>query len=330
MNRKLNRLSQLIRVASALGLALAMLALLCARVRAADTWRLKAGAQSGNKAHQAFAFLPSEIWIHAGDSITWTFASDDLHTVTFLRPGQVRPAFQLGCPGTTPDGSPETGTTCVNSGVLVNGNTYTVTFPTTGNFKLVCLVHSMMTATVHVLDPSEALPHDQAFYDQQANRELSALLSDLMASAHTMSNTNGVSAGSGKVTATGGGVETASVMRFMDERKVIHVGETVEWTNPEAATNHTITFGPEPVNLVPPSGNVFLDSDGARHAIINSPSDVVHSGFISAAPQDRIGLPQPPLAVTRFRVTFTRPGVYDYICSLHDDVGMVGQIVVLP
>ena len=34
--------------------------------------------------------------------------------------------------------------------------------------------------------------------------------------------------------------------------------------------------------------------------------------------------------MTRFRVTFTQPGVYNYICALHDDVGMVGQIVVLP
>jgi plastocyanin len=119
-------------------------------------------------------------------------------------------------------------------------------------------------------------------------------------------------------------------MRFMDARKVIRVGETVEWVNSEAATNHTITFGPEPVNLVPPSANVFTDPDGARHAIINSPSDAVHSGFISAARQDATGQPQTPLGVTRFRVTFTRPGVYKYICSLHDDIGMVGEIVVQP
>jgi hypothetical protein len=52
----------------------------------------------------------------------------------------------------------------VNSGVLTNGDVYTVTFPEPGNFKLVCLVHSMMTATVHVMDPVETLPHDQSYY----------------------------------------------------------------------------------------------------------------------------------------------------------------------
>jgi plastocyanin len=130
----------------------------------------------------------------------------------------------------------------------------------------------------------------------------------------------------------GGGTQTVSVMRFMDATKVIHVGETVEWTTAEAVTNHTVTFGPEPAppNQIPPSANVTTDADGARHAIISSPSDTVHSGFISESPQDRIGLPQAPPSATRFRVTFTQPGVYRYICVLHDELGMVGEIVVLP
>ena len=38
---------------------------------------------------QALAFLPNEIWIHAGDSITWPFASGDTYTVTFLTVGQI-------------------------------------------------------------------------------------------------------------------------------------------------------------------------------------------------------------------------------------------------
>ena len=68
-------------------------------------WRAAVGAQSDNLGRQALAFLPNEIWIHAGDSITWTFRSDEIHTVTFLKAGQVRPPFQVGCPGISPDGS---------------------------------------------------------------------------------------------------------------------------------------------------------------------------------------------------------------------------------
>ena len=32
----------------------------------------------------------------------------------------------------------------------------------------------------------------------------------------------------------------------------------------------------------------------------------------------------------RFRVTFTHPGVYSYRCVFHDDLGMLGQVIVLP
>jgi plastocyanin len=95
-------------------------------------------------------------------------------------------------------------------------------------------------------------------------------------------------------------------------------------------TPHTITFGTEPGNPIPPSGNVTVDADGALHATISSTSDNVHSGFIMSAPQERIGLPQAPFGSTRFRITFTAPGVYPYICALHDDLGMKGRIVVLP
>jgi plastocyanin len=156
------------------------------------------------------------------------------------------------------------------------------------------------------------------------------LLSDLRAAAHVYAGAHGVIAGSGKIIGTGGGSDSASVMRFMEARKIIHVGETVEWTSAEAVANHTITFGTEPANPIPPSSNVTLDADGARHAIIGSPSDSVHSGFIGPAPQERVGLAQAPLSVTRFRVTFTQPGVYPYICALHDELGMVGEIIVLP
>ena len=309
-----------------------LIALLVPALALADTWQLQVGAQTSDKANQALAFLPNEIWIHSGDSVTWTFVTDEVHTVTFLTPGQVRLSRFAGCPGTTPDFSVYDGTACVNSGILQDGATYSVIFLLAGNFKLVCLAHPDMTATIHVLAESTLLPHDQAFYDRQAASQRASLLSDARASAYVHGGHNAVIAGAGKINGTGGGTETASVMRFMAATKVIHVGETVEWTTSEAVTSHTITFGPEPAatNLIPPSANVTVDPDGARHAVINSPTEAVHSGFITEAPQDRTGLPQAPLGVTRFRVTFTQPGVYNYKCALHDNLGMVGEVIVLP
>jgi plastocyanin len=317
--------------------AFVLTVLIAARPVQADVWHADVGAQSTDQANQALAFLTSELWIHAGDSIAFTFATGEIHTVSFLKPAQVRPPFAVGCPGTTPDGSIVTGAACVNSGTLAGGQTYTVTFPTPGNFKLVCLVHVRMTGTVHVLNLSATLPHDQAFYDRQAQTGRTELLSDASSLAGRgiarAVRTPGfeVTAGNAEIASpAGGGSSSASVMRFLGGSTTVHVGDTVEWTNISPVVSHTVTFGTEPANLMPPSAGVTTDPDGALHAVISSPTDNVNSGFLGQPNQEVVGIAQYPLGATRFRVTFTAPGTFNYFCGLHDDLGMVGSITVLP
>ena len=307
-------------------------ALLVPALVQAQTWKVQVGVQTEDKGTQVLAYLPNEIWIHTGDSIKWTVATDEPHTVTFLTAGQVRNPYTVGCPGTAPSGGDEDGSSCVNSGVLANGQGYSVTFPKPGNYKLVCLIHANMTSVVHVLDSSLPLPHYQDFYDDQAADAKKALSSSTEHAMHHDDDSSplGVTAGVGEIAATGGGSNTLSVMRFMHQDKVVHVGETVEWTNSDPVTPHTITFGAEPANPMPPSANVTVDPDGARHATVSLPSDIVHSGFIVASPQDRVGLAQSPAGVTRFRVTFTKPGGFKYKCVLHDNLGMLGEVTVHP
>lgn len=308
----------------------------------ASQWTATVGAQTADLAHTVLAYLPNEIWIHPGDSIRFSFVTDELHTVSFLKPGQPRPAafsnfgvnggVFIGCPGTTPDGSIEDGTACVSSAIGGPGQSYTVNFPTPGNFKLVCLVHTRMTGAVHVLPLSETLPHDQAFYDRQANTEREALLSE----AESLNGNNGennqssseVIAGRSSIHSNGGGSQTVSVMRFFNPLIVVRVGDTVEWTNTSTPVFHTVTFGTEPFNDAPPSQGVTLDSDGARHAVISSPNQSVNSGFIGIPNQETPGTAEAPLDTTRFRVTFTVPGTFNYICGLHDNLGMRGTVIV--
>ena len=300
-------------------------------------WKAIAGAQSADHARQALAFLPNELWVHKGDSITWRFEAGEIHTVTFLSTipaPQDRPPFATGCPGFSADPATFDGSTCVSTPPLVKGASFTVSFPAEGNFKLTCLVHPDMTATIHVLDPRQPLPHSQEFYDDEAREQARALLADRDGENRNMAQhhhgTPHVTAGGGEIASNAGGAETLSVMRFTSERMVIHVGQTVEWENNDPEDPHTITFGQEPADTFDPSANVTVDVDGARHAVLHSPSDSVHSGFIMAAPQDRTGLSQAPLSVTRFRITFTHTGTYPYICALHDELGMKGEIVVVP
>jgi len=323
----------------------------------ATQWHATVGAQSKNKGDQALAFLPNEIWIHAGDSITWTFPVLEPHSVTFLTPGQVRPSFVIGCPGATPDDSAFDASACVNSGRIATvGTTYTVAFPKAGNYRLVCLIHVNMTGIVHVLDPSEPLPHDQDFYDAQAADQQRDLLFDHdgglarkfredvpddSGEADAQVHNHIVVTGTGELVSTPGGIQSVSLMRFMRPSITIHAEETVEWDSSDVS-GHTVTFGQEPPNVTPqtpPSANVFADPDGARHAIISSTADNVHSGLIAPAAHERNGVPQapapvaqvhPPVGVTRFRVTFKTPGVYPYICAFHDELGMKGEVIVLP
>jgi len=327
-----------------------------------ESWHALAGAESPDHAVQVIAFLPNEMWIHADDSITWSFPTSEPHSATFLTPGLVRPPFTAGCPvtNTTPDPSAFDNSSCVNSGRITTvGTTYTVTFPKPGNYRLVCLVHVNMTATIHVLDASLTLPHDQAFYNAEGARQAHALLMDhdgaprsVREDAHgewgeasLHSHHPMVTVATGEVVSTPGGINSVTVMRFMQPSMTIHAGETVEWDSLDVS-GHTVTFGTEPPNVTPqtpPSTNVFADADGARHAIIFSTSDNVHSGFIAQAGHERIGIAQaapptaplilPPLPagpVTRFRVTFMSPGVYPYICAFHDQLGMKGEVIVLP
>ena len=49
-----------------------------------------------------------------------------------------------------------------------------------------------------------------------------------------------------KIAATPGGVQNLAVMRFLAATKVIHAWETIEWTNTDPVTRHTITLGTEP------------------------------------------------------------------------------------
>ena len=339
-------------ISSMLYSILVLAAVMAPQLVEAKTWKATVGAQSKDLGRQALAFLPNEVWVHTGDSIRWSFPTHERHTVSFLATGQSRPpgfgptfGVLAGCPGVTPDGSSFDGSQCVTSDILLLGPnekpganlpTYSVHFPTAGNFKLVCLLHADMTGVVHVLNSSENLLHDQDFYDREAQHQRAQLLAEgprmegrRFPGNYDRLQSSKVAAGTGEiVTTTGAGSQTVSLMRFLQQTIIVRVGDTVEWTSLDPSINHTVTFGTEPGDPRPPSVNVAPDPDGARHAIIGSPSDSVNSGFLSPAPQDRPGLAEPAPGVTRFRVTFTSPGAYQYICAVHDQLGMKGTIIV--
>lgn len=316
------------------------------------TWYVQVGAESKNEAKQVDAFLPNEIWIYVGDSITFKWApKNEIHTVTFLAPGQDRPSFVAGCPGVndgiTPNPStynPTSGLTCVNSGPQVGGYTYTVKFTKTGNYKLVCLVHTNMNGVVHVMqntlstDPfyMASLPYEQSDYDAQAKDEARDLLNHPITPAEESNDfapMEHVVLMAGYMSATAGGRQYMSIVRFFPSTIRIHAGETVEWINTDPTEPHTVSFnyaGPPPVRVGVTKDPSDADALEATISSTSGPGSVVNSGFLQASPEDAVGAPQNPPGVTRIRITFTKPGIYPYFCALHDVDGMDGTVVVLP
>jgi plastocyanin len=256
------------------------------------------------------------------------------------------------------------------------GAAYTVQFPTQGNFKLVCLIHSSMNGTVHVLPPGSALPYQQPAYDLQSAGRVLNVATNLVPSDLILNGGNRIYT-VGKLVSTGGGWQYGSEFRFLDPTGsvitkshplVVRKGQTVEFTNLDPVEPHTITFGCPTDDADCPTGGgpgAFVDTsgalgtavDGARFAVMNAPfdpaneqirdansKDGINSGLLIAQAQDRATGTSPlsgtpgtsvPLAqvsptLNRFRVTFNALGSYRFICELHDEVGMIGWVKVVP
>jgi plastocyanin len=250
---------------------LAAVLIVAPAAKASTTYNANVGGETKDQSVQADGFFPNEVWLLEGDSIQWTFVpKNEGHTVTLLTPGQIRPSAPppagppfpvqgVSCgPAASYDGS-----ACVSTATgLSGGATFTVTFPKAGNYKLVCLVHTDMTGTVHVLvniPVNAPLIHSQRFYDDQARDEVEAVLSD---SDHRededhrgwrdrRNGDNAVTAGIGEIVATGGGTQYRAVVRFLPGTIRIHAGESVLWTNLDPTEPHTVTFGIEPAGFVP-------------------------------------------------------------------------------
>jgi plastocyanin len=208
---------------------------------------------------------------------------------------------------------------------------FTVTFNQNGNYPFLCIIHPGMEGFVQVLPSGVTVP-TQAQRDAEAQTQLDAAVAEgerLAAAAPRPAATTDASGRTTHFVPTGPSVDTIDVMRFLQPRLQVRVGDTVTWTN-NTPVPHTATFtvgqpAPElimpqpqaggPPNLVlnpqvlfPAGGSTF---DGSSYA---------NSGFIGAGPEATAG--------QSYSLTFTKAGTYPYICVLHADQGMAGVIEV--
>jgi plastocyanin len=330
---------------------------LVAATGGATTWHVQAGNVDSVVppiAQEVTAFYPPRITVHAGDDVLYSPVGG--HTVTFnpVRSPGGPPTFAYGDPAfggfrnnplritNQPGGDP------LNSGEFATGGppgppgspppptTYTLKIDAGAagrsgvTYQYFCMFHRDMTGWITALPAGAELPSTDAQNQRAAQRSMRADLArgrHLLASATRDVEDAQVAAGLGAPSVQDAGA--INILRFAPPTLEINVGQSVTWINKDINAPHTVTFG---VELPGPPGAPpgFLPYGGST---ISAPTDQVNSGFLVS--QELIdylnaGSLFPPGFVVTRRVTFTftKAGTYPYICALHDELGMVGTIIV--
>lgn len=330
-----------------------------APARAPVTWTVLVGGEAGveQTANGPIAkwefmrFYPSTITINEGDSIVWKLNSLEPHTVTFPKSGDKAPDLLVpeggnsqrmllnSLAGFVQGGSTFDGTALTGSGQLGGEpqapKEYTLTFPKTGTYDYICAFHPMMKANVIVQPAGSAYPKTQAQIDAEAK---DLLAQDTAAAAKAEP---GIQPAADRPGANGSTIHQIKIgygdgimafMRFAPSNLTIRAGDSIEFVQDDVDTPHTVTLvsgGEEPALALAeaqPAGppkmvlnpQVLAPSGGP----VYSGKGYFNSGFI-------FGTKAPQPGPRSYTLTFDTPGSYEYICVLHDMMGMSGMITVV-
>jgi plastocyanin len=111
----------------------------------------------------------------------------------------------------------------------------------------------------------------------------------------------------------------AAYLRFTPGTLNIHTNDTVVWTQMNPMMIHTVTF-PVPGQTLPG----FILPNLSINPVVAAPNGTnVYNGtgFYNS------GILHPG---QNYSLMFTNPGTYEYVCLLHNSIGMKGNITVLP
>jgi len=303
------------------------------RAHASTNWSVLTGGANKDYAFQALDFYPNSITIDAGDTITFTVAGGaggDAHTVAFVPIGAKMPSPLSVKDLSKYGGTTVTGKKLLNSGLLVGGQTYTLTFPNPGTYRIVCLFHEpAMEGTVVVQKAGTPYPHDAAYYQQLGATQLHADVRAARASVRLFPFTPG-----GTKIAAGIDPELVqfppsdlTVLRFLDTANPRKAGTSGNLT---VKTNTVLTFVNETSNE---PHTVTINIEG-KSGVPNIPPDPP----VNAAPYGSVTTDDGTKVVSSgtflggrsFQVMFTKAGTYSYGCIYHFNSGMDGTITVTP
>ena len=311
-------------------------------------------------------FFPRRVEIHVGDTVT--FKSDGFHTATYLGTHKATefpifapepdestysgiadlagnpfyfnglPKFAYNIPQVfAPTGSNVIGGGAdVHSSGILDKKGYTYRFTKPGDYVFRCLIHPMMSVHV-VVKP-------RAAHIQSATRVLKATAAELNSAVATAKKldkvapqaANTVYAGVGKQV-PGGSIE---LMAFKPQKLRVKVGTTVTFQLNSPMEIHNMVFGPadylqssfKTLDLVPQGPGqpnqvwpfFFYGTDPAQAGGYTYSGTNHGNGFLATPLLGPVGTPLPQTV----KITFTKPGVFKYICGVHG-ADMNGEIEVV-
>ncbi|MBI5284049.1 MAG: hypothetical protein HY874_03060 [Chloroflexi bacterium] len=298
-------------------------------------------------------FMPYDIHVREGDSIEWTSHGIEGHTVTFsdqatlrrimssyLVPDTEVPGQQLFNPDLAYRS--RTGDTFAGDGTYFNSGffgvpveqKYRLTFTKRGVYEYLCLVHPLwMRGTVSV-DAPDAKVESPETVAERGRAELATYMEEeKRALANATAERRDVPGPEGTTLhRVGVGVVTpyGQVAAFVKPTLTIKSGDTVIFENDER-NFHNVVFKGDRKELPPgysvridPEGrglNVALDQQSAA-AVEPPPAGFDDQTFMSS------GTMGPTMPRSTWRLTFDKPGTYQFACTLHTFAGMAGVITV--
>lgn len=297
-----------------------------AQAATSKTWTVYVGSQSTSGQIEGMAFATPDITINVGDTIHFVVKSMEPHTVSFTDASCPADGFDFSklCMRTRTDQAISAPGEFRSSGILSTEatdlgpaqTTWDLTFTGVGDYAYVCYLHGFefapghyagMAGMVHVNAAGTPYPQTQSEINAAYRDARGAAIDDgntIWGAARDASTSHHVFVGAAD--------DTAMVMAFIKSKVTINVGESVTFdtSRNHVPVPHTVTIGTEPASVFDVVGTPSNYTGGTLSSGIVFPP-----GF---------GAPFP----STYTVTFNTAGTYTVYCMLHDDMGMVGTIVV--
>lgn len=291
---------------------------------AAVTLKVRAG--DGETGYAVNMFLPENVYLRAGDTVTWDFKWDEPHTVTFgVLAGSPEEPSNPGVAVVNYDG-----TGFVNSGLIfgspANATPFSVKFTKEGNYNYYCAIHPLMAGKVFVQGPGIGEQDTQVAADGRGAATYASSIAQLKAAAGASAAKPVAVTGSGaakKYTlqiSSANDLPTGDVMQFFPASLNVGVSDQVEFVS-NVHTPHDVVF-PGPVDLSGPPPPGLATFDPFTQDLNYSPGVKLDNSKPVISPM--LGLDFP--GGTKATFSFAKTGTYQYACILHAPQGMMGRI----